>query len=302
MLVILAAKLAALGMAWEEILYKSMECFENHDPALESTVEHLQEAIDHLIEKRHPEFRAPFLHIRIEFVENGNSGSIQSSPGNSRFTRKFRNIPQEELLMSVPFQESETLQNLMRAFAGESQARNRYTLAAEICHKQQLPVLEAVFVFTAGQELAHAQIYLNHMAPLNNRTVSIAADYPVTCTNDVAELLRQAAHHEGEETRDVYPAFAQIARQEGFDAVAASFEQIGVIEGSHSRRFDQLAKLVEQQALFISDAACNWMCLNCGHILTAKEAPKICPVCQHAQGYFIRLELAPWSTLSMLQP
>lgn len=202
--------------------------------------------------------------------------------------------------MSVSLQESETLQNLMRAFAGESQARNRYTFAAEVCHKQQLPVLEAIFTFTAGQELAHAKVYLDHMAPCNGRNIPIDAAYPADVSNDVAELLRQAAHHENEEHTSAYPAFEEVARQEGFAPIANSFQQIAAIEGTHSHRFTRLADLIETGKLFVSDTACGWMCLNCGHILSAKEAPKVCPVCQHAQGYFIRLELAPYSNLSLM--
>ncbi len=202
--------------------------------------------------------------------------------------------------MSVSLQESETLKNLMRAFAGESQARNRYTFAAKLCHKQQLPVLEAVFTFTAGQELAHAQVFLNHMAPCDGQNITIDAAYPADVSNDVAQLLRQAAHHEQEEHASIYPAFAEIARQEGFGAVAGSFQQIAAIEAVHRQRFTQLSDLLESGKLFVSDSDCGWMCLNCGHIFSGKEAPKVCPVCQHAQGYFIRLELAPYSTLSLL--
>ena len=204
--------------------------------------------------------------------------------------------------MSVPFSSSETLQNLMRAFAGESQARNRYTFAAEVCRTQKLPVLEAVFQFTAGQELAHAGVFYRHMAPENDRNIPIDAAYPVNCTNDVTELLRQAAHNEQEEHGQVYPAFAEIARREGFPAIAASFSQIAAIEGVHSRRFQQLLELWQRDALFVSDVECGWMCLNCGHILTAKEAPGLCPVCHHEQGYFIRLELAPYSGPALLEP
>lgn len=202
--------------------------------------------------------------------------------------------------MSVSFQESQTLQNLMRAFAGESQARNRYTFAAEICHKQQLPVLEAIFTFTANQELAHAKVYLDHMAPCNGQNIPIEAAYPAEVSNNVLELLRQAAHNEQEEHASAYPAFEAVARQEGFAPIANSFQQIAVIEGAHNQRFTQLAELVETGKLFVSDTVCGWMCLNCGHILSAKEAPKVCPVCQHEQGYFIRLELAPYTDLSQM--
>ena len=197
--------------------------------------------------------------------------------------------------MSQSFAHSETAQNLMRAFAGESQARNRYTLAAELCRQQKLPVVEAVFTFTAGQELAHAQVFLRHLQELNGENIPITAGYPVTFSNSVLDHLRQAAHNEQEEEESAYPAFAQIAQEEGFAAVANSFRQIAAIEGVHHQRFQTLAQLVETEQLFVAQADQGWMCLNCGHILHGKEAPRVCPVCQHPQGYFIRLELAPYT-------
>ena len=202
--------------------------------------------------------------------------------------------------MSVEFKASETLQNLMRAFAGESQARNRYTFAAALCKQQKLHVLEAVFQFTAGQEQEHAEIFYNHMKELSGQTVQIDGGYPVDLTNDVVQLLRYARHNEYEEAGTVYTAFAETARAEGFPQIAASFRQIAPIEQSHGDRFGYLADLLENGKLFVSDTKCGWMCLNCGHILEGTEAPKLCPVCRHDQGYFIRLELAPYS--GMLLP
>lgn len=120
---------------------------------------------------------------------------------------------------------SETLQNLMRAFAGESQARNRYTFAAEVCRQQKLQVLEAVFLFTAGQEKEHAEIFYNHMREITGGSVQIDGGYPVDLTHDVAELLRSAQRHEYEEHDPVYKSFGETARQEGFGAVAASFQR-----------------------------------------------------------------------------
>ena len=189
---------------------------------------------------------------------------------------------------------SETLQNLMRAFAGESQARNRYTFAASLCRQQKLHVLEAVFRFTADQEKEHAEIFYNHMHELAGGTVSIAGDYPVDITNDVSQLLRYAQHNEYEEHDPVYRDFGETARREGFSQVAASFEKIAQIEESHGNRFGYFADLLEQGKLFVADAKCGWMCLNCGYISEGREAPKTCPVCSHDQGFFIRLELAPY--------
>ena len=202
--------------------------------------------------------------------------------------------------MSVELTDSETLKNLMRAFAGESQARNRYTFAASLCKQQSLPVLEAVFQFTANQEKEHAEIFYNHMKPAAGRTVSVDGGYPVDLAASALQLLRRAQHNEYEEFDPVYPAFAETARSEGFAEIAASFQRIAAIEQTHGNRFGYLADLLEREKLFVSDAACGWMCLNCGHIHQGTEAPKLCPVCQHQQGYFIRLELAPWGGAAVL--
>ena len=192
---------------------------------------------------------------------------------------------------------SETIKNLMRAFAGESQARNRYTFAASVCRQQKLHVLEAVFQFTADQEKEHAEIFCNHMKELAGQRVDITAGYPVDVSNDVAELLRRAQRNEYEEHDPVYRTFGDTAAAEGFPQVAASFHKIAEIEQSHGNRFGQLADLLEQGKLFLSDVACGWMCLNCGYLFQGTQAPKACPVCSHDQGFFIRLEMAPYGGL-----
>ena len=196
--------------------------------------------------------------------------------------------------MSVDLKNSETLKNLMRAFAGESQARNRYTFAASVCRQQKLHVVEAVFCFTADQEKEHAEIFYNHMKELAGQTVAIDGTYPVDLTNDVKELLRKAQHNEYEEHDPVYKTFGDVAQQEGFSAVAASFHKIAEIEQAHGNRFGRLADLLEQGKLFVSDVQCAWMCLTCGYIFEGAAAPKVCPVCQHDQGFFVRLEMAPF--------
>ena len=124
--------------------------------------------------------------------------------------------------MSVDFANSETLKNLMRAFAGESQARNRYTFAAAQCRAQGLHVLEAVFQFTAHQEKEHAEIFYRHMKPFAGGTVAIDGGYPVDLTEDPVVLLRRACHGEYQEHQEIYPAFAETARQEGFDPISWS--------------------------------------------------------------------------------
>lgn len=197
--------------------------------------------------------------------------------------------------MSVSFNMSETKTNLMKAFAGESQARNRYTFGASQAKAAGLHVIEAVLTFTAGQEKEHGEIFYNHLKELAGEAVSLEGSYPVDITESIVQLLRYAQRNEYAEAEDVYRAFGQKAMEEGFPQIASSFNQISEIEKTHGDRFSQLADLMEQGKLFVSDVSCKWMCLNCGHIAEGTEAPKICPVCQHNQGYFIRLELAPYS-------
>lgn len=190
---------------------------------------------------------------------------------------------------------SETKINLLRAFAGESQARNRYTFAAAQAKQQKLHVIEAVFTFTANQEKEHAEIYYNHLKELAGETIQMDGGYPVDAAQNMVQLLRMAQHNEMEEFDPVYPAFAGAAKKEGFTKIANSFDWIAGIEKTHGDRFGKLADLLEQDRLFLSDVECGWMCLNCGYVLTGKGAPEKCPVCDHDRGYFIRLTVAPYT-------
>ena len=146
-------------------------------------------------------------------------------------------------------------------------------------------MVEAVFRFTADQEKEHAEIFYNHMKELAGQTVAIDGTYPVDLTNDVKELLRKAQHNEYEEHDPVYKTFGDVAQQEGFSAVAASFHKIAEIEQAHGNRFGRLADLLEQGKLFVSDVQCAWMCLNCGYIFEGAAAPKVCPVCQRPRAF-----------------
>lgn len=196
----------------------------------------------------------------------------------------------------MDFKNSETKENLMRAFAGESQARNRYTFAAAQAKEQKLHVIEAVFNFTANQEKEHAEIFYNHLKELAGENIHIDGSYPVDIHETVLEVLRAAQHNEYEEFDPVYKAFGDKAQEEGFPRVAASFHHIANIEKIHGDRFGELADLLEQEKLFVSDVECKWMCLNCGFVYEGKEAPMKCPVCDHDRGFFIRLSLAPYTT------
>lgn len=196
--------------------------------------------------------------------------------------------------MPVHFKESETKDNLMRAFAGESQARNRYTFAASQAKNSNLYVVGAVFEYTANQEKEHAEIFYKHLQELAGETIHVDGGYPVDISSDVASLLRMAQHNEYEEHDPIYKAFGDKALEEGFANVAASFHKIAEIEKLHGDRFGCLAELLEQKKLFVSDASVSWICLNCGYVFNGTQVPQKCPVCEHDRGYFIRFELSPY--------
>lgn len=150
----------------------------------------------------------------------------------------------------VAFEESKTRINLMRAFAGESQARNRYTFAAEQAREQGLNVVGEVFDFTAAQEKTHAEVFYRLLTPLNGLNILMDAGFPVNTGKTAAEQLRMAAHNEMEESRVVYPDFARTARDEGFAAIGDTFERIAAIEASHAERFTRMADALETGKLF----------------------------------------------------
>lgn len=197
--------------------------------------------------------------------------------------------------MAVDFRNSETKDNLMRAFAGESQARNRYTFAAAQAKKKNQAAISQVFLYTADQEKEHAEIFYHHLKELAGETIHVDGGYPVDLTEDLAQLLRMAQHNEYEEHDVVYRQFGDKAKEEGFGAVAASFHMIAEIEKYHGDRFGRFAQWLEEQKLHVSDVKTGWICLNCGYIYEGGKAPQECPVCHHDQGYFIRLELSPFA-------
>ncbi len=192
--------------------------------------------------------------------------------------------------MSTELDRSQTCMNLMRAFAGESQARSRYTMAAATAKSQGFHVLERLFRFTAEQELAHANVFYRHLTSLSGRTLTVDGTYPVDLPNDSLALLRAARHNELQEWEHDYPAFARVARQEGFDLIAKHFETIADIEHTHAQRFGRFANLLEKGELFSAPETTRWVCLKCGHVVESTMAPAHCDVCHHVQGYFLRAD------------
>lgn len=192
--------------------------------------------------------------------------------------------------------ESKTLENLMRAFAGECQAHARYYYAAEAAKHEKLACIQQAFQYTADQEYEHAGVFLKQLRTAGLKNVDISAGYPVDLETSTLALLRSAQHGESEERHIIYPDFARIAREEGFEHIAFLFDAIAKIEETHSNRFAELANLLESGQLFSTGGQpARWMCLNCGHVIEGPDAPAQCPVCQHEQGYFVRQDYAPFT-------
>lgn len=199
--------------------------------------------------------------------------------------------------MAVDFRESKTRENLMKAFAGESQARNRYTIAANTCKKNNMYAIGEVFLFTAEQERGHAERYYDLLKNYSGDTIEICGGYPIDHYDSIEKLLGAAEHNELEEYEDVYQAFGNQAKEEGFLEAASAFYQIADVEKIHAKRFGKLKEMLENNTYFEKSESGMWMCLNCGHIHSGKMVPGVCPVCRYDRGYFIPAELAPYLEL-----
>lgn len=186
------------------------------------------------------------------------------------------------------FKTSKTKENLMRAVAGESQARNRYIFAASAAKKEGYSIIEQLFTYTANQEVAHAKQYMDKLKEFSGEEIEIHATYPVVVEKDTLTLLRLAEKHENAEYDSIYSEFSSIAKEEGFMDISKLFDNIASIEKVHSERFKKYADRLVNGTLFKEDSKIPWMCTNCGFILEVNEAPQKCPVCEHPQGYFIR--------------
>lgn len=195
----------------------------------------------------------------------------------------------------MKFSESNTRENLMKAFAGESQARNRYVFSAYKAKNENLFVIESIFEFTAKQEEAHAKVFYESLSKEKGNSIKIAGDYPVDIYEDTLSLLKMAHHNELQEYENDYRKFASIAKEEGYLDIYNIFSNIANIEKTHGDRFGQFADLYEQGKLFVSEIETQWMCLNCGYIFTGTKAPEKCPVCKHDRGFFIRLKMSPYT-------
>ncbi len=165
---------------------------------------------------------------------------------------------------------SKTEKNLREAFAGESQARNKYTYFASMAKKEGYEQVAAIFLETAENEKEHAKLHFQALRGIG----------------DTIANLKAAAGGEGEETKSMYPRMAQEARAEGFEEIAKVFEGIGAIEKAHQQRYEFLLKSIQDGSIFKKGQTVAWVCRNCGHIHMGPEAPERCPVCKHPRAYF----------------
>ena len=181
---------------------------------------------------------------------------------------------------------SRTAENLLKAFAGESQARMRYTFYAKTAGKEGYRQIEEIFLETAENERMHAKLFYKHLvAAMNGEAVEIHAAYPVALDQTVKNL-EYAANGENEEWSALYPEFARIAEEEGFPQVARTFKQIALVEKRHETRYRKLLDNVKNKTVFQKPQKVAWKCRVCGQIIEADKAPEKCPVCDHPQEYF----------------
>jgi rubrerythrin len=178
---------------------------------------------------------------------------------------------------------TKTEQNLLKAFAGESQARNRYTYFASVAKKEGFEQISALFLETADNEKEHAKVFFKY---LEGGDLEITAMYPAGKIGTTAENLLAAADGELAEWGTIYPEFAKIADEEGFADIATHFREIAEVEAHHEKRYRKLLDNVNGYKVFKKDGAVFWKCRNCGYVYEGADAPAVCPACDHPQSYY----------------
>ncbi len=178
---------------------------------------------------------------------------------------------------------TQTEKNLLASFAGESQARNRYTFFASKAKKEGYEQIAAIFRETADNEKEHAEVFFKY---LQGGDVKIMAEYPAGVIGTTEENLLAAAEGEKMEWGTLYPDFAKTAEEEGFSEIASSFREIAKVEAYHERRYRKLLENVKKKQVFKKDKVVKWKCRNCGYVHEGPEAPKVCPACKHPQSYY----------------
>ncbi|WP_097018004.1 rubrerythrin [Orenia metallireducens] len=185
--------------------------------------------------------------------------------------------------MMASLKGTKTEQNLLKAFAGESQARTRYTYFASQAKKEGFRQISEIFLETARNEKEHAKVFFKF---LEGGEVEITAAYPAGVIGTTEENLEAAAAGENEEHTELYPEFARVADEEGFPKIAVAFRKIAEVEVEHEKRYLKLLKNVREEKVFAKDEAVRWKCDNCGYVHEGDKAPKKCPACAHPQEFF----------------
>ena len=185
--------------------------------------------------------------------------------------------------MAKSIKGTKTEKNLLASFAGESQARNRYTFFASAAKKEGYEQISRIFLETAENEKEHAKIFFKY---LEGGDVEITASYPAGVIGDTKSNLEAAAAGENMEWTVLYSEAARVAKEEGFPEVARSFEQISKVEMFHEKRYRKLAANIDKSEVFKKKAQTKWHCINCGYVYEGDEAPKECPACKHPQSYY----------------
>ncbi len=184
--------------------------------------------------------------------------------------------------MSKSIKGTKTEQNLLKSFAGESQARNRYEFFASVARKEGYEQIANIFMETSLQEKEHAKRFFKF---LEGGCTEITASYPAGIIGTTKENLKAAAEGENEEWTDLYPEFAKIAQEEGFPEIAAAYKMIAKVEAEHERRYLKLLQNLSEDKVFMKDGKVWWKCLNCGYVYESEKALEKCPACLHPQSY-----------------
>ncbi len=179
---------------------------------------------------------------------------------------------------------TQTEKNLLKAFAGESQARNRYSYFASVAKKEGYEQISAIFTETADNEKEHAKRFFKFLE--SGEALEITAMYPAGIIGTTVENLKEAAAGENEEWTELYPEFASVAKEEGFDEIAICFTMIAKVEKEHEERYKKLAENIEKAMVFKKNENVRWKCRNCGFVAESNSAPEKCPACLHPKSYF----------------
>ena len=184
--------------------------------------------------------------------------------------------------MTKSLKGTRTEQNLLKSFAGESQARNRYEFFASVAKKEGYEQIAAIFMETSNQEKEHAKRFFKF---LEGGMTEITAMYPAGIIGTTKENLKAAAEGEHEEWTELYPVFAEVAKEEGFTEIAVAWQMIAKVEAEHERRYLKLLQNVSEDKVFMKDGKVWWKCLNCGYVYESEKAMEKCPACQHPRAY-----------------